>query len=126
MLDRTILIVEDESTIRILVRTVLEDRGYLVLEASSGDEALERASGHSGLIDLLITDVVMPGMSGPELASQLLNIRPAMKVLYLSGYVDQVSFPNDVTQSFPHFLHKPFSLLAFLQMVQQILAENRT
>ena len=89
----TVLLVEDEDSVRQLVRETLESRGYRVLEAANGSAALALAAAHSDPIHLVITDVVMPGLSGHELVQQLLPTRPGLKVLYLSGYA-QDAFPS--------------------------------
>lgn len=85
---RTVLIADDEAEFRAIVREVLEAKGHVVLEAASGSEAVALADGHGGPIDLLITDVLMPGMSGWQLAERLLQQRPTLRVLYVSGYAD--------------------------------------
>ncbi len=81
----TILLVDDESDVRDLARDILTAKGYRVLEAGGGEEAVRVVQSHGEPIDLLLTDVVMPGMSGPELAAQLRGQRPEMMVLYMSG-----------------------------------------
>ena len=85
----TVLLVEDEETVRTLTRMVLEKQGYTVVAAGSGAEALRLAEQHSGPIHLLISDVVMPGMSGPQVAEGLALLRPGAAVLYISGYTDE-------------------------------------
>ena len=84
----TVLLVEDEESVRQLVRETLDAKGYQVLEAENGEAGLAAAARHQGKIDLVITDVVMPGMGGRELSSSLLELRPETKVLYLSGYTE--------------------------------------
>jgi two-component system cell cycle sensor histidine kinase/response regulator CckA len=84
----TVLLVEDEDSVRQLVRDTLEAKGYRVLEAESGDAGLAIAEGHDGKIDLVITDVIMPGIGGRELVKQLARARPSTKILYLSGYTE--------------------------------------
>src|SRR6185503_10864481 len=84
----TLLVVENEAAIKNLVQMALERHGYVVLTAESGSEALRIAAGHAGHIDLLITDVVMPDIRGPELARRLVADRPALATLFMSGYMD--------------------------------------
>ncbi len=116
----TILLVEDEDSVRQLVRETLEARGYRLLEAENGDAALALAASHSEPIHLIITDVVMPGLSGQELAEQLLKARPAIKVLYLSGYAQDALPPT--TASGPRaFLQKPFTLHSLSRKVREVL-----
>jgi two-component system, cell cycle sensor histidine kinase and response regulator CckA len=116
----TILLVEDEDSVRQLVRETLESRGYRVLEAANGDAALALASTHSDTIHLLITDVVMPGLSGHELVQQLLPARPKIKVLYLSGYA-QEAFATPSAEAPKTFLQKPFTLQSLTRKVREIL-----
>src|ERR1017187_335431 len=82
----TILVVDDEDTVLSLVRTMLWRGGFTVLEAPGAEEALRVASGHAGSIDLLVSDVLMPGTNGYELADALISVRPEAKVLFMSGY----------------------------------------
>lgn len=104
----TVLLVEDEDAVRSLVREILELDGYAVIEARDGAEALVLTRKHSGPIDLLLTDVVMPGMSGRELAEQLTRARPTLKVLYTSGYTDDAVLRHGVLADGQAFLQKPF------------------
>jgi len=118
----TILVVEDEAGIRALVRKILHRQGYDVLEAASGDEALALSAEHSGIIDMLITDVVMPQMSGRELADRLREQRRDIKVLYVSGYTDDTTI---YAANFPPgtaFLQKPFTLGSLLDKVKEVLS----
>jgi len=118
----TILLVEDEGDLRRPLAEILEDRGYLVLAAASGDEALALAARHDGLIHLLVTDVVMPGMSGQELARQLTPQRPEMKVIFTTGYPEDVVAEETLLGDGPyHFLKKPFSSQALLVLMQEVL-----
>ena len=103
----TILLVEDEPMVRELFRDVLETAGYRVLEAKNGIEAMETASRHAGVIDLLVTDVIMPGMSGGELVRRMADVRPDMRVLYVSGYTDDVLVRRGVIEAGASFLQKP-------------------
>jgi len=117
----TVLLVEDEDMVRRMTREVLEGAGYRVLEASSGFEALRVSAGHGGRLDLLLTDVVMPGMSGRELAERLAPVRPGMKVLYMSGHTDDAIFHHGVTQAGTGFLQKPFTPDALERRVRDLL-----
>jgi CheY-like chemotaxis protein len=117
----TILLVEDEEIVRRLVITVLEEKGYSLLEAERGDEALALVQAHPGQIDLLITDVVMPGMSGRVLAEQLAALRPGQKVLYTSGYTDDAVVRHGLLTAEVEFLSKPFSPTALAAKVRQVL-----
>src|SRR5271166_685814 len=117
----TVLLVEDEDSVRQLVRETLESRGYRVLEAANGQAAITVAAGHSDPIHLVITDVVMPGLSGHELVQQLQPARPTLKVLYLSGYA-QDAFPTTAAaESQKTFLQKPFTLQSLTRKVREIL-----
>jgi two-component system, cell cycle sensor histidine kinase and response regulator CckA len=115
----TVLLVEDEDSVRQLVRETLESRGYRVLEAANGQDALALAAAHADPIHLVITDVVMPGLSGHELVQQLQPARPGLKVLYLSGYA-QDAFPA-AADSHKSFLQKPFTLRNLTRKVREIL-----
>ena len=116
----TVLLVEDEESVRQLVRETLESRGYRVLEAGNGDAALTLAASHPETIHLVITDVVMPGLSGHELAQQLRSARAGLKVLYLSGYA-QDAFPTPSAEAQKAFLQKPFTLQSLARKVREIL-----
>jgi PAS domain S-box-containing protein len=117
----TILFVEDEQSVRELVREYLSARGYSVLEASDGIQALDIAAAHAGAIQLLITDVVMPRLSGRELASQVATARRNLKVLYISGYTDDSIFRHGVLEGGMEFLQKPFNLRTLAQKIREIL-----
>ena len=104
----TILLVEDEESVRQLVRETLESRGYHVLEAANGQDALAVAASHADTIHLIITDVVMPGLSGHELVQKLLPARPGTKVLYLSGYAEDAFASPLPADGKRIFLQKPF------------------
>ncbi len=117
----TILFVEDEESVRELVTEYLAARGYRVLEASDGVKALEIASRHDGEIQLLITDVVMPQLSGRELASRVSAGRPGLKVLYISGYTDDSIFRHGVLEGGMAFLQKPFNLKALAAKIREVL-----
>ena len=117
----TVLLVEDDELMRQLTRQLLEEHGYQILEAKDGQTALEIASSHPGQIDLLLTDVVMRGVSGPELVSRLNGSRPAMKTVYMSGYTGELIARDDIaTQGIP-LLEKPFTRAGLLQTLHQAL-----
>ena len=117
----TILFVEDEQSVRELVSEYLSARGYQVLDAADGVQALEIAAAHGGKIQLLITDVVMPRLSGRELAARLTAARPNLKVLYISGYTDDSVFRHGVLQGGMDFLQKPFNLKALAAKIREVL-----
>ena len=117
----TILLVEDEGTVRQLARECLELQGYTVLEAPEGAAALQLAQAHAGAIHLLLTDVIMPGMTGRELASHLSQSRPGIKVLYMSGYTENVIGHNGMLDAGVMLLQKPFSLPTLRAKVREIL-----
>ena len=117
----TVLLVEDEESVRQLVRDTLHAKGYRVLEAESGEGGLETAARHQGIIDLVITDVVMPGLGGREMVKQLLELRPATKVLYLSGYTEDSILSDGSIERGTAFLQKPFSLQNLARKVREVL-----
>jgi GAF domain-containing protein/CheY-like chemotaxis protein len=120
----TILLVEDEDSVRDLAREILEGRGYTVLEARDGSQALEISEAHAGAIALLLTDVVMPGMSGPQLADRITARRPAVRVLYVSGYTDRAIVTGDGPPA-AALLHKPFSPGVLAGKVREALDGRR-
>jgi CheY-like chemotaxis protein len=115
-----ILLVEDEDAVRKLTRLVLETSGYTVLEAPNGKEGLELCEAHKGTIDLLVTDVIMPESGGRELAEGALKLRPAMKVLYISGHTEDTVLMEGILQGTP-FLQKPYTPLALARKVRETL-----
>jgi two-component system, cell cycle sensor histidine kinase and response regulator CckA len=117
----TILLVEDEEMVCNLVRTVLQAKGYTILEARQGDAALALFEQHQGAIDLLMTDVVMPQMSGRELAERLIALRPRMKVLFISGYTDDTVGRHGLLAADVQFLPKPFSPSMLTSKVREVL-----
>lgn len=117
----TILLLEDEETVRQLMQNILEMNGYRVLAASSGSEALKISENQQGSIDLLITDVVMPQMGGPEVAARLALLRPEMKILFMSGYTGETSAHHGVLDASIAFLEKPFTPDAVARKVREVL-----
>ncbi len=117
----TILLVEDDETMRALTRRLLVARGHTVLLASQGEEALRLAQRHDGRIHLLVTDVVMPGMSGRDLADRIVALLPGTKVLYLSGYTDDAIVRHGVLEPGVAFLQKPFTADALARKVREVL-----
>jgi len=118
----TILLVEDEEMVRKLAYTVLQRNGYKVLEASNGNEALDVVQGRNGNpIHLVVTDVVMPGMSGRQLADRLASLRPEIKILYMSGYTDDAIVHHGVLDPGIAYIQKPFTPDALASKVREIL-----
>ncbi len=123
--NETILLVEDEEPVRRIARLALERRGYRVLEAASPDEALAIAERTEAPIDLLLTDVIMPGVGGSELARRLGNTRPEMQVLFMSGYTDEAILTHGVGHESPELLRKPFTPDSLARKVGRRLAARR-
>jgi CheY-like chemotaxis protein len=115
-------VVEDQEAVRAFSGEALRQRGYHVLEASDGNEAIAVAGRHPGRLHLLLTDVVMPGMNGKELAERLQELRPDLKVLFISGYTADVIAHRGVLDRGVAFLHKPFSPEELAQKVRDALA----
>ncbi|HEY5885700.1 MAG TPA: PAS domain S-box protein [Pyrinomonadaceae bacterium] len=117
----TVLLVEDEELVRNMAREILEESGYQVLEAKNGVEALKVAKQYNGLIDLMLSDVVMPHMGGRELAKQLTTNRKDMRVLYMSGYTDDAIVHHGVLDEGTAFIGKPFTPGALTRKVREVL-----
>jgi PAS domain S-box-containing protein len=117
----TILLVEDADALRMMIQEMLETAGFQVLAGGSPEEALAVVEGHSGPIHLLLTDVVMPRMSGPQVAERVKAAWPGVKVLYMSGYTDQAVVHHGVLEGGSHFLQKPFTSDALLRRVIEVL-----
>jgi PAS domain S-box-containing protein len=120
----TILLVEDEEILRMLMTEVLEANGYSVFKATDSETAILFCEGHQGPIHLLLTDVVMPGIGGRALAEQLVAIRPDMRVLYMSGYTSDSIVHNGVLDEEMSFLQKPFTPASLAQKVREVLEER--
>jgi two-component system cell cycle sensor histidine kinase/response regulator CckA len=120
----TILLVEDHDAVRKIARDILERCGYLVLEAAYGDDALRVAREHQGPIHLLLTDVIMPGMNGPQLAEHITAARKETKVLFMSGYTDDVIIQRGGLPAGILMLDKPFTSELFMQKVRQALGST--
>ena len=116
-----ILIVEDELSVRLLTRRVLETLGYKVLEASDGDSALELWSNAYKEIDLVLTDVLMPGIHGPELVKRIKERQPEIKTLYMSGHADDALLHHGVLEGGLAFLEKPFTRDELTSRVREVL-----
>ena len=122
----TILVVEDEANLRYLARQYLEKQGYKVIEAADGAVAMQIAVAHEGVIHLLLTDVIMPGMNGRELAQRISEIRPNVKVLYMSGYTENVVGHNGTLDAGVRLLQKPFNLRDLKSKVREVLDTSLT
>ena len=118
----TVLLVEDEQNVRDLVGDYLRGAGYSVIDAEDGEHALKSAAAHKGPIHILVTDVVMPHMSGPDLAAKLGALRPDMKVLFISGYTDDTVFRHGVLEGGVAYLQKPFNLKTVSQKIREVLS----
>ena len=119
----TVLLAEDEAPVRAVARQVLERHGYTVLEAPSAEAALDIAARYSGAIHLLLTDVIMPGLSGRELANRLADLRPEARVIFMSGYTDDAVTRHGVLEAGLAYLQKPFTPDALGQKVREVLDE---
>jgi CheY-like chemotaxis protein len=118
----TVLLVEDEESVRQMAQEILQLSGYCVLDARNGSEALKVSEQHKGLIDIMVTDVVMPLLGGRELAEKLALTRPDMRVLYMSGYTDDAIVRHGVLDGRASFLEKPFTPDAFTRKIREVLA----
>jgi DNA-binding response OmpR family regulator len=118
---RTILVVEDQPEVLSFLADALQALGYRVLTASHPDDGLALGDEHAEQIDLVLTDVVMPGMNGPEMAKQLVFRHPTLRVLYLSGYDRDTLGPLGVPEEGPDFLKKPFTMDALVKRVSGAL-----
>ena len=114
------LVVEDADGLRELAKRLLERHGYTVLVAANAEEAL-RLFERSPSIDVLVTDVVMPGASGPELTRQLVEQRPALKVIYMSGYTEDSIVQHGILNPGIAFIHKPFTSDALVRKIREVI-----
>jgi len=113
----TVLIVEDEYLVRDLAATGLREAGYQVLVADNGEDALRVCAEHGGEIDLMLTDVVMPGLRGPELAERVLDLHPDTRVILMSGYAEETALKGVIDKDMP-FVAKPFTLQRLLEQIR--------
>jgi len=120
--NETVLVVEDEDGVRELVRQILVEHGHAVLTARHGRDAMLLAQRYERPIDLLVTDVVMPEMGGSELVERLTELRPDLKVLYISGYTRDEVLRRGVSGAEAPFLHKPFTADVLMRQVRDVLA----
>ena len=123
--NETILLVEDEDSVRKMTRSVLVSQGYHILEAENGKDAIDLVARHEGPIAALITDVVMPGMSGRDLAVHIQQMRPRIRVLYMSGYTDDAVIRHGILGAVSNFLQKPFSPQELARKLRRILDEQQ-
>ncbi|MGZ3558380.1 MAG: ATP-binding protein, partial [Syntrophales bacterium] len=117
----TILVVEDEEDVRRLAVRILERQGYTVLEASCGNDALVLSKERKEPIHMVLTDVVMPGMNGRQLADQLIHLHPKMKVLYMSGYTDNAVFHHGILEEGVNYIQKPFTIGGLMKKMREVL-----
>jgi CheY-like chemotaxis protein len=117
----TILLVEDEDQVRRLTRTMLASKGYQVLQAANPAEAFQILGEHQGAIDLVLTDIVMPGMNGVELATRVRDVYPEVRVLFMSGYTDNKVLNQGILAEGAAFLQKPFTSGVLNRKVREVL-----
>jgi len=121
----TILLVEDAQVIRMVTRRILENNGYHVIEAPDGETALRLAAEHHGRIDLVLTDIIMPGMSGTALAHHLLDRYPGLPIIYMSGYTNDQVITDDLRHDRTYFLQKPFAPDRLVRIVKEVMEGSR-
>jgi two-component system cell cycle sensor histidine kinase/response regulator CckA len=122
----TILLAEDSDSLREMAKEYLESVGYRVIESASGKDALERAKAFEGIIHLLLTDIVMPEMSGPELAAQIAALRPGIRIIFTSGYTDDAIARQGILDPAVAFIQKPYRPKALARKIREVLAANPT
>ena len=116
-----VLLVEDEPAVREMTLAALQGYGYTVLAASNPEDALQTVAAKHGQIDLLLTDVVMPGLSGPQLADHVRRIHPAIAVVFMSGYTSDAVLREGIESGDVHFVQKPFSTAALAAKLRHVL-----
>ncbi len=121
---QTVLLVEDEEMVRKLMTEVLELEGYEVLGCADPREAIVTCLQHGGRIDVLLTDVVMPGMNGRDMAVKILEARPKLRVVFMSGYTEHVLMRDGKLDATIHYLQKPFSLETLVWKLNEVLSEG--
>jgi PAS domain S-box-containing protein len=121
---KTVLLVEDNEQVRALVESILSREGMQLLVANDGLAGRELFATHQGRVDLLLTDVIMPGLNGRELYDELVNLQPDLKAIFMSGYTDDVIGPQGVLEEGIHFLQKPFSILTLKKLVHDVLEDT--
>jgi signal transduction histidine kinase/ActR/RegA family two-component response regulator len=121
--NEVVLLVEDEEAVRMLARALLERYGYAVIEAGDAEHAMRLVHERDAAIDLLVSDVVMPGKSGPELYAALVPILPNLKVVYMSGYTDEAIVSRGILEAGTHFVQKPFTAAGLMLKVREALDE---
>ena len=117
----TVFVVEDEEVVRKMICRTLLDHGYRVVDAAEGGEALRLLEAHAGPIDLILTDIIMPGMNGRALAERVAALNPAVRVLYMSGYTDDVIARHGVLEPGTPFLQKPFTPRLLVDKLREVL-----
>ena len=117
----TVLLLEDDEALRSVTQEILERAGYRMIVAARPEDALATAVAYPGQIDLLLSDVILPGMNGPRLAAELLARRPEIRVLFVSGYTDDAIFKPGILEAGLRLLQKPFTAQALLQAVRAAL-----
>ena len=122
----TILVVDDEESLRTVIVDLLGHLGYCTLSAANGDDAVELAQGYPGKIDLLLTDVVMHPLPGPVLAEKLRRSRPEMKVIFISGYANASLAPDGILQPGTVLVHKPFTMKILSAKLREVLGDPAT
>ena len=118
---RTILLVEDEEGVRSVLSELLTGLGYSVLQAPNGVEAVRLAVDHTGTIDLVVTDMVMPEMSGQELGRSLAKLKPDLRILYMSAFASNIYSPSALADALADFIPKPFDLEDFVVKVRELM-----